>query len=140
MKVTLISPPYPFSDRGPIVSPILEYLGALTLKAMPGTELYEEYRPFLLADRGWEYYTGASAVFEHPELGATDMERLYYKTSLKLMSPGRIFRHIFDINLKGFPTTHLLSLMKQIPVRRAMKKAYGEWAGKMPKKAIKSTC
>lgn len=31
MKVTLISPEFPFAGRVPMVPPILEYLGALTL-------------------------------------------------------------------------------------------------------------
>lgn len=39
MKLTLVSPEFPFSGRVPIVPPILEYLGALTLREMPGTEL-----------------------------------------------------------------------------------------------------
>ncbi len=39
MKVCLISPASPYSGRVPVVPPILEYLGALTLKVMPGAKL-----------------------------------------------------------------------------------------------------
>ena len=97
------------------------------LTPLPGTELYEEYRPYLLKDKGWEYYTGVNAVFEHPAMTPKERENLYYKTSLRLLSSTRMIKHIFDINLKGFPMTHLLSLMKQIPMKRAMGKAYDNW-------------
>src|SRR5512138_473829 len=39
MKLTLISPEFPFSGRVPMVPPILEYLGALTLREAPGVKL-----------------------------------------------------------------------------------------------------
>ena len=39
MKVTLVSPEFPFSGRVPMVPPILEYLGALTLREQPGATL-----------------------------------------------------------------------------------------------------
>ena len=39
MKLTLVSPEFPFSGRVPVVPPILEYLGALTLREAPGFEL-----------------------------------------------------------------------------------------------------
>lgn len=97
------------------------------LTPLPGTELYEEYKPYLLKDKGWEYYTGASAVFEHPTMSPDEREKRFYKTSLKLLSTGRILKHLFEIPLKGFPMTHMLSLMKQIPMKRAMEKAYEEW-------------
>lgn len=97
------------------------------LTPLPGTELYEEYKPYLLKDRGWEYYTGVNAVFEHPTMTPKEREVRFYKTSLKLLSVNRILRHLFEIPSKGFPMTHLLSLMNQIPMKRAMGKAYGIW-------------
>ncbi len=39
MRLSLVSPELPFSGRVPIVPPILEYLGALTLRHAPDTEL-----------------------------------------------------------------------------------------------------
>ncbi|MCL7415582.1 MAG: B12-binding domain-containing radical SAM protein [ANME-2 cluster archaeon] len=99
------------------------------LTPLPGTELYDEYKPYLIKERGWEYYTGVNAVFEHPDPGMTPFarEKKYYKTSLELLSLPRILSHLTEIPWSGFPMTHLLSLMKQFPMRRAMKKAYKEW-------------
>lgn len=39
MKIALVSPEFPFSAKVPMVPPILEYLGALTLREAPGTAL-----------------------------------------------------------------------------------------------------
>lgn len=105
---------------GVVIHPVL-------LTPLPGTELYEEYRPYLLKDRGWEYYTGASAVFEHPSMSPEEIEERYYRVSLELLGIRRILAHLFEIPIRGFPMTHLLSLMKQIPMKRAMEKAYGKW-------------
>lgn len=95
----------------------------------PGTDLYQEYKPFLFKDKGWEFYDGAHAVFEHPlpEMSPEAREEKFYRVSLKLLSLKKLFGHLFDIPLTGFPTTHLASLMRQLPVRRGMKIAYQEW-------------
>ncbi|MBI4823045.1 MAG: B12-binding domain-containing radical SAM protein [Nitrospirae bacterium] len=97
------------------------------LTPLPGTELYEEYKPYLFKGKGWEYYAGVHAVFEHPTMTPKERESMFYKASLRLLSKTRIMKHLFDIRLKGFPMTHLLSLMKQIPMKRAMEKAYKNW-------------
>lgn len=99
------------------------------LTPFPGTELYEQYEEWLIPDIGWGRYTGVSAVFEHPDPAMTPAvrEEAYYKTSLELLSLPRILGHTFRIPSAGFPTTHLLSLMKALPVRRAMRKAAAEW-------------
>lgn len=98
----------------------------------PGTELYREYEPFLFKEIGWESYDGAHAVFEHPLPGMSPAarEEEFYRVSLKLLSLGRLFGHLFNIPLTGFPTTHIASLMRQLPVRRGMKIAYQEWQRK----------
>ncbi len=97
------------------------------LTPFPGTELYEEYQSYLQKGKGWEYYTGVNAVFEHPTMTMEEREEIFYKVSLELLNPKRIIGHLFEISRKGFPMTHMLSLMKHLPMRRAMKKAYGEW-------------
>lgn len=97
------------------------------LTPLPGTELYDEYRQYLLPGRGWESYTGVHAVFEHPTMNPEEREMRYYETSLALLGTGRILKHLLEISRKGFPMTHLLSLMMQIPMQRAMRKAYEEW-------------
>lgn len=113
---------------GVIIHPVL-------LTPLPGTELYEEYKPYLLKDKGWEYYTGVNAVFEHPTMSPEKIEERFYKTSLELLSTKRILMHLFEIPIRGFPMTHLLSLMKQIPMKRAMEKAYENWKIDRGKKA-----
>ncbi len=99
------------------------------LTPFPGTELWQEYEPHLLPGLGWERFTGVSAVFEHPDPRMTPeaRERAYYETSLELLSLPRILGHAARIPGAGFPTTHFLSIMKALPVRRAMRKAYAEW-------------
>ncbi len=37
----------------------------------PGTELRQQYEPYIYKDLGWEYYTGAYALFEHPDPAMT---------------------------------------------------------------------
>jgi radical SAM superfamily enzyme YgiQ (UPF0313 family) len=99
------------------------------LTPFPGTELWAEYEPYLLPGLGWDRFTGVSAVFEHPDPRMTPeaRERAYYETSLDLLSLPRILGHAARVPVAGFPTTHLLSIMKALPVRRAMRKAYAEW-------------
>ncbi len=97
------------------------------LTPLPGTELYDEYRPYFLPGRGWDSFTGVKAVFEHPTMSPGDREMRYYETSLKLLSSRRIMGHLCEIPQQGFPITHLLSLMMHIPMKRAMRKAYEEW-------------
>lgn len=97
------------------------------LTPLPGTELYEEYKPYLLKDRGWELYTGVNAVFDHPTMSPEEREEKFYHSSLDLLSTRRMIRHLFEISPKGIPMTHLLSLMKQIPMHRAMKRAFENW-------------
>jgi radical SAM superfamily enzyme YgiQ (UPF0313 family) len=99
----------------------------------PGTELYREYEQFLFKEKGWDLYDGAHAIFEHPlpEMNPEAREEKFYQVSLRLLSFGKLFRHLFDIPLTGFPTTHVASLMRQLPVRRGMKLAYQEWQRKV---------
>jgi radical SAM superfamily enzyme YgiQ (UPF0313 family) len=95
----------------------------------PGTELRRQYEPYLYKDLGWEYYTGAYALFEHPDPAMTPevREEQFYESSLELLSYGRVFRHMFKVPLSGFPYAHILSLMNQLPVRKGMKIAYEQW-------------
>lgn len=95
----------------------------------PGTELLRQYEPYIYKELGWEYYTGAYALFEHPDPAMTPEKReeLFYESSLELLSLPRIFRHMFKIPLQGFPHAHILSMMSQIPVRKGMKIAYENW-------------
>jgi radical SAM superfamily enzyme YgiQ (UPF0313 family) len=95
----------------------------------PGTELRAQYEPFLYEELGWEYYTGAYALFEHPDPAMTPevRERRFYETSLELFSLGRVFKHMLDVPVSGFPYAHILSLTNQLPVRKGMKIAFEQW-------------
>jgi radical SAM superfamily enzyme YgiQ (UPF0313 family) len=95
----------------------------------PGSELRQEYAPYLYKDLGWEYYTGAYALFEHPDPAMTPevRERMFYETSLELLRLGRVWKHMLDVPLSGFPHAHILSLMNQLPVRKGMKIAFEKW-------------
>ena len=95
----------------------------------PGTELRQQYEPYLYKDLGWEYYTGAYALFEHPDPDMTPevREEQFYESSLELLSLWRIISHMRHVPLSGFPYAHILSLMNQLPVRTGMKIAYEKW-------------
>lgn len=95
----------------------------------PGTKLREQYEPYLYKELGWEYYTGAYALFEHPDPAMTPevREERFYESSLELLSLPRIFKHMFKVPMAGFPHAHILSLMSQIPVRHGMKIAFDKW-------------
>lgn len=95
----------------------------------PGTRIREEYEPYLYKGLGWEYYNGAYALFEHPDPAMTPevREEMFFKTSLELLSLGRVLRHMFRVPRQGFPHAHILSLMSQIPVWYGMKIAYEKW-------------
>jgi radical SAM superfamily enzyme YgiQ (UPF0313 family) len=103
----------------------------------PGTDLRKEYQPYLYKDLGWEYYTGAYALFEHPDPAMTPdvREERFYETSLELLKLGRIWKHMFKVPASGFPHAHILSLMNQLPVRTGMKIAYQKW--KESKQAVR---
>ena len=95
----------------------------------PGTELRSQYEPYLFKELGWEYYTGAYALFDHPDPAMTPevREEMFYETSLELLSLGRVLRHMFKVPASGFPHAHILSLMNQLPVRKGMKIAFEKW-------------
>lgn len=99
------------------------------LTPLPGTELFEDYRPHLIDGLGWDHFTGARAVFEHPDPAASPRvrEEEYYKTALGLLGLGRVIRNIADIPVVGFPGTHAFAFAKVLPMRRAIRRAYEEW-------------
>lgn len=96
---------------------------------LPGTELYEAYRPHLIPGLGWEAFTGVRAVFEHPDPAATPerREREYHELVREIFRPSRILDRLRAIPRAGFPRTHLFSLMAQLPMKVAYGKARAEW-------------
>lgn len=99
------------------------------LTPLPGTALWDQYRPHLLPGLGWEAFSGARAVFEHPHPGLPPARReaAYHELCRELYRPSRIVRRLARIPWRGFPTVHALSLMKQLPMKRALRKAREAW-------------
>lgn len=97
----------------------------------PGTRLHEEYAPFIYPELGWEYYTGAYALFGHPdpEMTPEARERRFFEVSIELLSLKRLLTHLVRMPFANFPTAHMLSLMSQLPVRQGVKKAFEQWKG-----------
>jgi len=100
------------------------------LTPLPGTPLFEQYRPHLLPGLGWEAFTGVRAVFEHPDprLSPERREAAYHELCRELFRSSRIARRLTGIPLRGFPGVHGLSLMSQLPMRRALTKARQAWS------------
>lgn len=96
---------------------------------LPGTELYDAYRPYLIPGLGWEAYTGVKAVFDHPEPAATPerREREYHELVSEVFRPSRILDRLRAIPRAGFPRTHLFALMAALPMKVAYGKARAEW-------------
>jgi radical SAM superfamily enzyme YgiQ (UPF0313 family) len=96
---------------------------------LPGTELYEAYRPHLIPGLGWEAFSGVRAVFEHPDPAATPerREREYHALVREIFRVRRMVDRLRAIPRAGFPRTHLLSLLAQIPMKVALGKARAEW-------------
>jgi radical SAM superfamily enzyme YgiQ (UPF0313 family) len=95
----------------------------------PGTELARQYEPYIYKGLGWEYYTGAYALFEHPDpaMTAEVREEKFHQTFLELLSLPRVLKHMLRIPLAGFPHAHIISLMSQLPIRKGVKVAFEEW-------------
>ena len=95
----------------------------------PGTELARQYEPYIYKGLGWEYYTGAYALFEHPDSAMTAevREEYFHRTFLELLSLPRVLKHMLRIPLAGFPHAHIISLMSQLPIRKGVRIAYEEW-------------
>lgn len=109
------------SDKlGVMVHPFL-------LVPFPGTELYEEYKPFLLREGQWKFYDGAHALFSHPQMSPEQREEKFFSIVFELLSLKRLFRHLFEIPLHVFPAGHFAFLMREFPMRQGMKMAYQKW-------------
>jgi hypothetical protein len=99
------------------------------LTPLPGTRLYAEYERHLLPGLGWEAFGGVRALFQHPDPAMTPLRReaAYHDLCQELYRPSRIARRVARIPARGFPRVHLLALMKQLPVRRALARSRAAW-------------
>ncbi|KKK48785.1 hypothetical protein LCGC14_3141630, partial [marine sediment metagenome] len=85
----------------------------------PGTELYEQYRPYLIPGLGWDSFDGNRAVFEHPTMSAGQREEEIIKLRADLFSVPKILKRMSKVSWKGFPMSHITSWMIQFPQGRA---------------------
>lgn len=93
------------------------------LTPFPGTELYEQYKKYLIPDTGWDRFDGNTALFYHDDEDMTpsnrEMALLWLRENLFIWQ--RILKSISKISLRGFPMAHFNSLMVQWAHRRAFK-------------------
>lgn len=85
----------------------------------PGTELYEEYRDYLLPGLEWDSFDGNHAVFEHPTISPEEREELIIDLRARLFSIPQILSRMSQVSLRGFPMSHITSWMVQYPQGRA---------------------
>ena len=93
------------------------------LTPFPGTELYEQYRPYLIEDRGWEYYNGNRAVFHHddPKMTPEFRENALKWLRGEMFTKKRIAKRLWKLKISGFPMVHFSSFMIQYPMGRAFR-------------------
>lgn len=87
----------------------------------PGTELYEQYRDFLIPGFEWDSFDGNHAVFEHPTMTPEEREELIINLRADLFTIPKILTRMRQISLRGFPMSHITSWMVQYPQGRAFK-------------------
>lgn len=87
----------------------------------PATELYEQYREYLIPGLDWDYFDGNHAVFEHPSMSPAEREDLIISLREQLFTIPRIIQRMMQISWKGFPMSHITSWMVQYPQGRAFK-------------------
>jgi len=63
-----------------------------------------------------------------PTLPPERREAAYHQLCRELFRPSRIARRLTGIPWRGFPGVHGLSLMSQLPMRRALGKAREAWS------------
>lgn len=93
------------------------------LTPFPETELYEQYKPYLIEGRGWEYYNGNRTVFHHPDPKMTPefRENALIWLRAEMFTKRRIARRLWNLKWSGFPMTHFASFMIQYPMGRAFR-------------------
>lgn len=87
----------------------------------PGTELYGQYRDYLIPGLDWDNFDGNRAVFEHPTMSPREREDLIVDLRAELFTVPQILTRIGQISWRGFPMSHITSWMVQFPQGRAFK-------------------
>lgn len=93
------------------------------LTPFPETDLYEQYKPYLIPGRGWEYFNGNRAVFRHddPVMTPEYRENALIWLRAEMFTKWRIAKRLWHLKANGFPMVHLSSLMIQYPMGRAFR-------------------
>lgn len=93
------------------------------LTPFPGTDLYEQYKAYLIPDRGWEFYNGNRAVFHHddPRMTPEFRENALIWLRAEMFTKRRIAKRLWGLKWSGFPWTHFSSFMIQYPMGRAFR-------------------
>jgi len=102
------------------------------LTPLPDTELFEQYKPYLIPGMDWDMYDGNHAVFEHPSMSIFEREAEFIKLRTGIFTMKRILGRIFKVSLRGFPMSHFSSFMIQYPQGRAFRDYAGQWMRKHP--------
>lgn len=89
----------------------------------PGTELYEQYKDYLIPNIGWDRFDGSTSLFYHdnPEMTPENREIALLWLWKEIFRWQRILKSISRISLKGFPMAHFNSFMFQWAHQRAFK-------------------
>jgi len=87
----------------------------------PGTELYDLYKEHIFSDLDWDKYDGNKAVFKHsnPNMSVKNREQAILEVRKKIYALAKIPPRIRQISLKGFPMSHITSLMFQYQQRKS---------------------
>ena len=88
---------------------------------IPGTQLYELYKPYLVPGLDWDWFDGNHAVFTHddPAMSIDFREDAIVRLRAELFTIPRILGRIPQISWRGFPMSHITSWMIQYPQGRA---------------------
>jgi len=100
------------------------------LTPLPGTELFEQYREYLIEGLDWDFYDGNHAVFNHPVMSSIELEEAFVDLRTELFRLGSIFKRLPQVSMKGFPISHIFSWMLQYPQGNAFKAYAREWKEK----------
>lgn len=87
----------------------------------PGTEIYEQYREYLIPELDWDDFDGNRAVFEHPTMTPQEREEMIIDLRARLFTVPLILSRMMQVSLKGFPMSHITSWMVQYPQGRAFR-------------------
>jgi radical SAM superfamily enzyme YgiQ (UPF0313 family) len=85
----------------------------------PGTELYNEYKPYLIPGLDWDSFDGNQPVYEHPTMSVDERHDAIIRLRAELFTVPKILKRMSKVSWRGFPMSHITSWMIQYPQGRA---------------------